>query len=76
MYKKKKKKKGIIFYCSRLSIYFHDFEEMIGFGWFFRNNPQLFKKHPTHLTAAYRGLYAGGLCLLLLADKSSRRCRL
>ena len=32
---------------------FHDFEEMIGFGWFFRNNPQLFKKHP-HLTAAYR----------------------
>ena len=32
---------------------FHDMEEIIGFGWFFRRNPQLFEKHP-RLTAAYR----------------------
>ena len=32
---------------------FHDMEEIIGFGLFFRNNPQVFTKHPK-LTAAYR----------------------
>ena len=32
---------------------FHDMEEIIGFGWFFRRNPQMFIKHP-HITAAYR----------------------
>ena len=32
---------------------FHDMEEIIGFGWFFRNNPELFRKYP-RLTAAYR----------------------
>ena len=41
---------------------FHDFEEMIGFGWFFRTNPQLFKKHP-HLTAAYRDFTQEGFVL-------------
>ena len=32
---------------------FHDFEEIIGFGWFFRRNPEIFTKYP-RLTAAYR----------------------
>ena len=41
---------------------FHDFEEMIGFGWFFRTNPQLFKKHP-RLTAAYRDFTQEGFVL-------------
>ncbi len=25
---------------------FHDMEEIVGFGWFFRNNPDLFSKYP------------------------------
>ena len=25
---------------------FHDMEEMVGFGWFFRNNPDLYKRFP------------------------------
>ncbi|MCR4776411.1 MAG: HXXEE domain-containing protein [Saccharofermentans sp.] len=25
---------------------FHDMEEMVGFGWFFRNNPELYKRFP------------------------------
>ncbi|MBR6044965.1 MAG: HXXEE domain-containing protein [Ruminococcus sp.] len=33
---------------------FHDMEEIIGFGWFFRRNPELFRRHP-RLTATYRG---------------------
>ena len=28
---------------------FHDMEEMVGFGWFFRNNPELFKRFPRTL---------------------------
>lgn len=25
---------------------FHDMEEIVGFGWFFRNNPELYKRFP------------------------------
>lgn len=32
---------------------FHDMEELIGFGWFFRTNPEIFEKHPI-LSNAYR----------------------
>lgn len=32
---------------------FHDMEEITGFGWFFRSNPEVFTKHPI-LTKAYR----------------------
>ena len=28
---------------------FHDMEEMVGFGWFFRNNPELYKRFPRTL---------------------------
>ena len=38
---------------------FHDMEEIVGFGWFFRHNPELFKRHPK-LTAAYRGFTDAG----------------
>ncbi len=33
---------------------FHDMEEVVGFGWFFRHNPELFKRFP-RITKAYRG---------------------
>ena len=41
---------------------FHDFEEIIGFGWFFRNNPQLFSEHPT-ITNAYRDYTPEGMAI-------------
>lgn len=28
---------------------FHDMEEMVGFGWFFRNNPELYRRFPKTL---------------------------
>lgn len=31
---------------------FHDMEEIVGFGWFFRNNPDLFSRYPA-LTKTY-----------------------
>lgn len=46
---------------------FHDMEEIIGFGWFFRNNPQLFKKHP-RLTAAYRGFTNEGFAIAVYEE--------
>ena len=33
---------------------FHDMEEVVGFGWFFRRNPDLFKRFP-RITKAYIG---------------------
>ena len=41
---------------------FHDFEEIIGFGWFFRNNPEVFVKYP-RLTAAYRDFTDVGMAV-------------
>ena len=32
---------------------FHDMEEIIGFGWFFKNNPELFDRFPI-ITKAYK----------------------
>ena len=32
---------------------FHDMEEIVGFRWFFRNDPEVFTKYP-RLTAVYR----------------------
>ena len=33
---------------------FHDMEEIVGFGWFFRNNPYVFERFPK-VTNTYRG---------------------
>ena len=41
---------------------FHDFEEIIGFGWFFRKNPQVFRQYPK-LTAAYRDFNNEGMAI-------------
>lgn len=41
---------------------FHDFEEMIGFGWFFRRNRWVFTKYP-RLTAAYRDYNDAGMAV-------------
>ena len=41
---------------------FHDFEEIIGFGWFFRKNPEVFTKYP-RLTSAYRGFNDVGMAV-------------
>ena len=39
---------------------FHDMEEVVGFGWFFRRNPDLFKRFP-RITKAYIGFTDMGL---------------
>lgn len=59
--KEDKKMKNYILLLPLLYL-FHDFEEMIGFGWFFRRNPHLFKKYP-RLTAAYRDFTQEGFVL-------------
>ncbi len=41
---------------------FHDFEEIIGFGWFFRKNPEVYTKHP-RLTNAYRQFTNEGMAI-------------
>ena len=41
---------------------FHDFEEIIGFGWFFRKNPEVFEKYP-RLTNAYRHFTNEGMAI-------------
>ena len=46
---------------------FHDMEEIIGFGWFFRRNPQLFGRHP-RLTAAYRGFTNEGFAIAVYEE--------
>ena len=33
---------------------FHDMEEIVGFGWFFRKNPWVFERYP-RITNGYRG---------------------
>ena len=63
---------------------FHDMEEIIGFGWFFRNNPDIFKRFPI-ITKAYKDYTTApphgprsSPCILvgLRATTGSRRQRL
>ncbi len=46
---------------------FHDMEEIIGFGWFFRKNPQLFSKYPK-VTKAYRDYTTEGMALAVYEE--------
>lgn len=46
---------------------FHDMEEIIGFGWFFRRNPELFKRHPK-LTNAYIGFTNEGFAIAVYEE--------
>ena len=46
---------------------FHDMEEIIGFGWFFRNNPELFERFPK-ITKAYQGFHTAGMALAVYED--------
>ena len=46
---------------------FHDMEEIIGFGWFFRRNPELFRSRP-RLTAAYRGFTNEGFAIAVYEE--------
>lgn len=46
---------------------FHDMEEIIGFGWFFRKNPEMFSLHPK-LTNAYRGFTNEGFVIAVYEE--------
>lgn len=46
---------------------FHDMEEIIGFGCFFRNNKQLFDRFPK-ITAAYKNFSAEGFALAVYEE--------
>ncbi len=46
---------------------FHDMEEIIGFGYFFRNNKQLFECFPK-ITAAYKDFSAEGFALAVYEE--------
>ena len=46
---------------------FHDMEEIIGFGWFFRNNPYLFEKYP-RITKAYKDYTTAGMALAVYEE--------
>lgn len=46
---------------------FHDMEEIIGFGRFFRNNGQLFERFP-RMTAAYKGFTTEGFALAVYEE--------
>ncbi len=46
---------------------FHDMEEIIGFGWFFRNNPEIFEHFPV-VTGAYRGFTTAGMALAVYEE--------
>ena len=46
---------------------FHDMEEIIGFGWFFRNNPEVFEKFPK-ITAVYKGFTTAGMALAVYEE--------
>ena len=41
---------------------FHDMEEIIGFGWFFRKNPWLFERFPKVMNN-YRGFTNEGFAI-------------
>lgn len=46
---------------------FHDMEEIIGFGYFFRNNKQLFERFPK-ITAAYKDFTTEGFALAVYEE--------
>ena len=46
---------------------FHDMEEIIGFGWFFRNNPYIFEKFP-RITKAYKDYTTAGMALAVYEE--------
>ena len=46
---------------------FHDMEEIIGFGWFFRNNPHIFERFP-RITRAYRDYTTAGMALAVYEE--------
>ncbi|MBQ7990420.1 MAG: HXXEE domain-containing protein [Oscillospiraceae bacterium] len=45
----------------------HDMEEIIGFGWFFRNNKQLYERFPK-VTAAYEDFSTAGFALAVYEE--------
>ena len=46
---------------------FHDMEEIIGFGYFFRNNKQLFERFPK-ITEAYKDFSTEGFALAVYEE--------
>ncbi len=46
---------------------FHDMEEIIGFGWFFKNNPEIFDRFPK-ITKAYKGFTTAGMALAVYEE--------
>ena len=46
---------------------FHDMEEIIGFGWFFRNNPMIFDRFPK-ITKAYKDYTTPGMALAVYEE--------
>ena len=46
---------------------FHDMEEIIGFGCFFRNNPEIFEKFPK-ITSVYKGFTTAGMALAVYEE--------
>ena len=46
---------------------FHDMEEIIGFGWFFRNNPEIFERYPK-ITEAYKDFTTAGMALAVYEE--------
>ncbi len=46
---------------------FHDMEEIIGFGWFFKNNPEIFERFPK-ITAVYKGFTTAGMALAVYEE--------
>ena len=46
---------------------FHDMEEIIGFGWFFKNNPEIFERFPK-ITAVYRDFTTVGMALAVYEE--------
>lgn len=46
---------------------FHDMEEIIGFGWFFKKNPQVFERFPK-ITKAYKNFSTAGMALAVYEE--------
>ena len=46
---------------------FHDMDEIIGFGWFFRNNPGIFDRFPM-ITKAYKDYTTAGMALAVYEE--------
>ena len=46
---------------------FHDMEEIIGFGWFLKNNPQVYDRFP-RITKAYKDFTTAGMALAVYEE--------